>query len=304
MKWISPSPVDKTISLIRPLLNFSKAELIEFAREQKVQYRNDATNFSVDFLRNRIRNELLPLIHEDYQPGLDKTVLRLMDIVGAEAEFVSDAAKKYCAILGSAAQPETGNQRPATGNESEASSSGSCKFEELPLAVQRKVLQQQLSGFGLMPDFDLVEHLRNSPEKKASVSPALSVVRDVAGKVYCQEDLSGEFSSDELVLKISGKAGRGEFGGQRFRWRVEELKQFRLPLKSPVGGASARREFFDADKIGNEIILRHWQPGDRFQPIGLKSAVKLQDLFVNAKIPSARRANWYWLQQKQVRSSG
>ena len=48
-------------------------------------------------------------------------------------------------------------------------------------------------------------------------------------------------------------------------------------------------EFFDADKIGAKIILRHWQPGDRFQPIGLKSAVKLQDLFVNAKIPAARR---------------
>ena len=35
--------------------------------------------------------------------------------------------------------------------------------------------------------------------------------------------------------------------------------------------------------------MRHWRPGDRFQPIGMKSAVKLQDLFVNAKIPAARR---------------
>ena len=42
---------------------------------------------------------------------------------------------------------------------------------------------------------------------------------------------------------------------------------------------------FDADKTGSHIVLRHWQPGDRFQPIGLKSPVKLQDLFVNAKIP-------------------
>jgi len=37
--------------------------------------------------------------------------------------------------------------------------------------------------------------------------------------------------------------------------------------------------------------LRHWRAGDRFQPIGLKSAVKLQDLFVNAKIPAAQRRN-------------
>ena len=54
-------------------------------------------NFSADFLRNRIRNELLPLLHEDYQPGLDKTVLRLMEIVGAEAEFAERRCKEVFA---------------------------------------------------------------------------------------------------------------------------------------------------------------------------------------------------------------
>ncbi len=63
-------------------------------------------------------------------------------------------------------------------------------------------------------------------------------------------------------------------------------------LNFPPGEAAeppALLEYFDADRVGGEIILRHWQPGDRFQPIGLPSAVKLQDLFVNAKIPAARR---------------
>ena len=94
MKWRSPSPADKTISLVRPLLDFSKNELAEFARENKIHFRDDATNFSSDFLRNRIRNELLPLLRKNYQPGLNKTILRLMEIVGAESEFVGEAAKK------------------------------------------------------------------------------------------------------------------------------------------------------------------------------------------------------------------
>jgi tRNA(Ile)-lysidine synthase len=51
----------------------------------------------------------------------------------------------------------------------------------------------------------------------------------------------------------------------------------------------SEREFFDADKVGNKIILRHWRAGDRFQPIGLQSAAKLQDLFTNAKTPRERR---------------
>jgi tRNA(Ile)-lysidine synthase len=48
-------------------------------------------------------------------------------------------------------------------------------------------------------------------------------------------------------------------------------------------------EFFDADKIGGNITLRHWRPGDRFRPIGFKSAAKLQDLFTNQKVPRERR---------------
>jgi tRNA(Ile)-lysidine synthetase-like protein len=55
------------------------------------------------------------------------------------------------------------------------------------------------------------------------------------------------------------------------------------------GRPPRQTECFDADRVGGQITLRHWRPGDRFQPIGLKSAVKLQDWFVNQKIPRTRR---------------
>ncbi len=50
-------------------------------------------------------------------------------------------------------------------------------------------------------------------------------------------------------------------------------------------------EYFDADRLGGRIVLRHWQPGDRFQPIGMISAVKLQDWFVNQKVARAGRTS-------------
>jgi len=50
-----------------------------------------------------------------------------------------------------------------------------------------------------------------------------------------------------------------------------------------------QREFFDAERVGAKVVLRHWRPGDRFQPIGMKTAVKLQDWFTNQKIPATRR---------------
>jgi tRNA(Ile)-lysidine synthase len=280
MKWRSRSPADPRLSLVRPLLDFSKAELMAYARAHRIQFRDDATNFTTDFLRNRIRNELLLLLRKKYQPGLNQTVLRLMAIVGAEAEFVSAAAKSFRGSRGDEAQTKIGNRQSAIGN-----------FAELPLAVQRKVLQQQLAGFGLLPDFELVEQLRTAPGKNVSVCAGLFAVRDAAGTVSCREPLTRRFNPAELSLRLSGKEGSAEFGGHRFHWRVEPMRQFQLPSKPHAGGPDARplRESFDADKLGGEIVLRHWRPGDRFQPIGLHSAVKLQDLCVNAKIPAARR---------------
>ncbi|MGA2245172.1 MAG: tRNA lysidine(34) synthetase TilS [Verrucomicrobiota bacterium] len=271
MRWRSPSPADRSVFLVRPLLQFSKAELLAWARENPLPFREDATNLATDFLRNRVRHELLPLLREKYQAAVDKLVLRLMDIVGAETEFVGAAAKQFRSHRSPRARAKIGN------------------FDGLPLAVQRQVLRQQLAGFGLLPDFELIEQLRKVPARQVSVCAGLCVSRDPAGALHCREELAGEFDPSEIRLALSSGRGRVQFGGSWFHWRREPVRRLRLPPKKKPGASPARREWFDADKIGREIILRHWRPGDRFQPIGLKSAVKLQDLFVNSKIPPARR---------------
>jgi tRNA(Ile)-lysidine synthase len=52
-------------------------------------------------------------------------------------------------------------------------------------------------------------------------------------------------------------------------------------------------EQLDGERVGTAVILRRWRPGDRFQPLGMKVPAKLQDLFVNRKIPALeRRERW------------
>ncbi len=291
MKGRAPSPADKTLSLIRPLLDFSKAELLAFARARKIRFRDDATNFSTDFLRNRIRHELLPLLRKKYQPAVDKTVLRLMDIVGAEADFVSAAAQRFCRRRGNAAPTKSGKPQAASGKSSALPWGGGGDFENLPPAVQRQVLQQQLTALGLPPEFELIERLRGAPGKRVSVAAGLSVARAAGGTVELRETRAAAehgFNAGNRQLSLAAGTGEAEFGGKKFRWRIQVQRQFQLP-RQRAGEPPKHREFFDADQIGGAIVLRHWRPGDRFQPIGMKSAVKLQDLFVNAKIPAARR---------------
>jgi tRNA(Ile)-lysidine synthase len=144
-------------------------------------------------------------------------------------------------------------------------------------------MQRQLTALGVVLDFELVEQLRAAPEKFVSVSSGLSVARDTTGKITLQEQVEEKFKPDEFKLQLQGRAEQAAFAGRKFRWQIQPQRNFVLPQKQ------AGLEIFDADKIGGEIILRHWRAGDRFQPIGLKSPVKLQDLFVNSKIPAARR---------------
>jgi len=93
---------------------------------------------------------------------------------------------------------------------------------------------------------------------------------------------------------LSGRAGDANFDGVKFQWKFNSGAVLVGRASSRAGSSSASHhqkqiEFFDADKIGSKIVLRHWRAGDRFQPIGLKSAAKLQDLFTNAKIPREQR---------------
>jgi len=282
MKWRSPSPVDPKIALVRPLLDADKAELREFARENKIRFREDATNAQLEMPRNRVRNELLPLLRRHYQPALTRTVLRLMEIVGAESDFAGEAARQWLVSNRITERAPRPGPLPAKRGEGGLRPGEGPVFNDLPVAIQRRVLQLQLAGLGVPADFELIESLRQLPAVFVSVGPEFSVSRDAEGKVNLRERQVSKFNERALAVKL-GRAGEVIFDGVKLSWRFDPAGRFaRLQRKSG-------REFFDADKIGNEVVLRHWLPGDRFQPIGMESALKLQDWFVNQRIPSLRR---------------
>ncbi len=326
MNWSNPSPADPAISLVRPLLDQPKSVLRYYASSKKIPFREDASNASVDILRNRIRHELLPLLRKKYQPALDKTFLRVMNIIGAESEFVVQVGREWLwekGVRGGSLATDAENRKRAVG--STRRPWGASAFESLPVAVQRCCVRLQLMRQGIEADYGLIEQLRIAANKQVAIGPAKPVpiqpkdlasvtsaglanqgrrvrgvgdrpvpvsgktlagrwvVRDPEGLVHLQHLAPLEFMKCVRELNLRARQKAVIFDGVRVCWR--EGAAIPAGRIKPVSG----REVFDADKIGSTVLLRHWQPGDRFQPIGMVAPVKLQDLFTNLKIPPDRR---------------
>lgn len=263
MRWSGPSPADPKVRLIRPLLDVPRVTLQTYAVQQGLTWSEDATNTDSDFLRNRIRHELLPLLRREYQPGVDQCLLRTIEILAADAEFLKEEARRW--------------NRGGEGTRG-------LGFAELPVALQRQCLRLQLLELGHAADFDLVEQLRLRPGTRIEIAHGLFATRGEAGKVELRRAQTPfPFQAGEVVVNVAERKGESSFGGVRVRWRVTSSRGMGK-LKS-----HAASEVFDLDAVGSEVTLRHWRPGDRFWPIGGPGKSKLQDLLTNQKVPPAVR---------------
>jgi tRNA(Ile)-lysidine synthase len=262
MKRWGPSPAEKRLVLFRPLLEVSKAELLELSRIHQIPFREDASNASTEFDRNWVRLELLPFLCGRYA-GAARTLRRSMLLVQADAEVVGIMARDWLAGRGGAG------------------------FAELPVAVQRRVVHEQLIVLGVEPDFEWVEWLRSNTGQPLTIAPGATVVLQATGRVEWHELVRIKFSGKTRLLRVPVGTGRAQgeavFAGVTLKWRI-----FRR-TKSSLPAHQAGVERFDAERIGPEIRLGHWQAGDRFQPIGMRSTTKLQDWFTNRKVPADRR---------------
>ena len=258
MKWRGRSPADGRCTLIRPLLDVRRLELEAWARERRIQFREDASNRGVHHDRNWLRKKLLPALTERFGAGSVPTILRTMELAGCDADFAREAAEAWL----------SGRRQPP--------------FTLLHPAVQRQCLRLQLNRLGLPQGFELVEKLRNFPNKPFAVASRAVVQRDANGFVAPVQS-KDTFLFDELTVDLSS-AEACDFHGVTFSWTRGRVPQ---PFRRPAARAGV--ELFDAATVGATIRLRHWRPGDRFQPIGMSRPVKLQDLLTNAKIPAARR---------------
>jgi len=80
--------------IIRPLLEVWREEIEDYAKENSIPYLVDSSNLKDDYLRNRLRLNLIPFIEKDYEPGFRRTILRTSTLLRSENDFIEKEAEE------------------------------------------------------------------------------------------------------------------------------------------------------------------------------------------------------------------
>ena len=253
------------LRVIRPLLKVRRLEIMEYLAAKKLSYREDKSNADTRFTRNRIRHELLPLLEREYNPSIRDVLLNTAEILRDEDFYLlHHVAQRFYMT---ACQNDAVNVKT---------------LANYPIAIQRRVLRFWLGGdseSGPSFTFDQIEAVRHAalgdtPGAAIDLPDNLVVYREYEWLQKAnRKDL--EPVKGNWPLSLSGETVIRELG---VRFVVEG------------GGESPRPgECFDAAALGQGLFVRTWENGDRFQPLGMSETKKLQDFFVDEKVPRLRR---------------
>jgi len=81
--------LNEAVTLIRPLLSFSRDEILSYLERTGQEWRTDSTNFSENMFRNRLRHQLIPFLKKEFSPNLEKSLERLGNIAESAQNFIN-----------------------------------------------------------------------------------------------------------------------------------------------------------------------------------------------------------------------
>lgn len=285
--------------ILRPMLIFSRHEIESFASAHSVQYRNDSTNFSSEYKRNRIRNEVFPILGK-INPSFLKTLVSDMDYfseVSALADHAVEDASRAAALpvadIGSpacvAAYSVTVLKNSRLPSYSLFAIASRYGFASAQCRDMGKVLYADDDGCPTGKYFLSPSHFALADRGRLLFYPFCKVPVSLGGGAVQDEieagaqDLSFRFFSREFSLKFL-PVDSAELPFNAAGPRMERAGAGRYGALSGVR-LSAVSLYADADKVRFPVKIRPWRPSDRMRPFGMKGWKKLSDIFSDAKIP-------------------
>ena len=270
--------------LVRPFLRVSHERALAYCHDRRVEWHDDRSNSSFKYRRNAVRHVLMPAL-EAFNPRVRDALVRLADSAALDAAFLDGEAQRALAtILLSAA--EDGAEAPALAVDRAG-------YAALPAALRLQVLRKMISALVHGTHGVTHEHLLQLDHL---------VLHVVGGSdASLPHRLRAECTETRFVLGVGRNAGPVDVsvaavplevpGTARFGdWVIESRIE-------PIPRDGLRSMAFEDDRFtawcacdaARDLSVRTRLKGDRVRPFGMAGTRKLQDVFVDRKVPRAER---------------
>ena len=282
--------------IIRPFLGLPKSRLLEYLGGNSIQFLLDSSNTENLYLRNRIRNDLLPYLADHYNPDIRQTLLRTANILQDEEELLENItetifAETVSTIPDTLDQVKTCSSQPDESNIQELLLNLE-RFNREPRAIQRRLLEKCCWVMGCEPRSRQIEHLLE-----------LAIKRSPDGDLHLSDGLRVTRNSDQICFTYP--QGRGSFRGNISSYAGLELPETNIPepgvFEFPQLGKKVvvehinkiaaisdnifpAGEHLDSSLFSFPLTLRGAKPGDRFHPLGAPGSKKVSDFLSDQKI--------------------
>jgi tRNA(Ile)-lysidine synthase len=266
-------------NVVRPLIEESHEELVRWLEGRGIAFREDESNRDPRFLRNRVRHELLPQLRCRFSPAIVPVLARAAAIAADDAAYLDRRA----------AEAFTDSVRPPDREGSLLLDAD--RLAAWPPAIARRVAALALAQFGGGPravTFDQAERL---------VRLADGRLRGPASFPGQQAEVAG--GRLRLTPRPGRKIDAPAPGVNSFRAALSIPGEVLLPGGLALSAELRRRA--EAHGLGGKttavvdaaeataLSVRFRRPGDVLRPLGLGGRKKLQDFFVDRKVPRDQR---------------
>jgi tRNA(Ile)-lysidine synthase len=241
-----PSQNDK---IIRPLLIFSRTEIETFAKENKLKWREDSSNTSDKYVRNKIRHHVVPILKELNPSFLDSFENTIQNLNQAQS-LVDDASR----IVYRKVVQDIENQKIIN------------LKELLQMPNYQAYLFQWLSPFGFSAWQDIYD-----------------LVEAQSGKQIFSEHFRLLKDRETLIIEPKSEKISDEYLINKNQAELNFPLKLRLISVSEIGKSDAKTIFVNAEALKFPLQLRNWQEGDYFYPFGMNGKKKLSKFFKDEK---------------------
>jgi len=265
----------KSGMIIRPLLDVPRSEIEKYSALQDLTFRMDASNESMYYTRNRIRHCLLPVL-ESFNPAIREAIHKASHLLAVDDDYLDALALKAYDKL-----QNVNKEAVSFSDKALAGLHSSLRRRVLRLAIQR--IKGDLRDITLA-HMEAVEALLEKNVGSAVDLPGLTVYRDYGRLVVGFQPAEPFVREGEQValLQVPGENILPQFG--------IKIEITRLSSAEAIKIKPGRWQLaIDTAVLPGPLAVRFRRPGDRIQPTGMSGTKKLQDIFVDAKVPRWQR---------------